>query len=159
MCLSYLLFQMSNHHSFQCGVTLGCGFFEPCPGYTKGDKPFELIRFLELPEAVILFFFLLLSCFETVALWKHVAWITALPVLDNLNSVQHLQPRCLEDRFLPQQNKENKHHESKAASVDVSQLWQPTKGSDDLHSHRLNAKKTHSSPLFGVHLLATSSAC
>ena len=35
--------------------------------------------------------------------------ITTLRVLDCLNSVQHLQPTCLEDRFLRQQRKKKKH--------------------------------------------------
>ena len=35
----------------------------------------------------------------------NIAFIVTLPVLDCLNLVQHLQPRCLEDRFLPQQTK------------------------------------------------------
>ena len=45
-----------------------------------------------------------------------------------------------------------------AASVHVSQLWQPEMRSDDLHSHRGTTRKsTHSSPLKGVHLLAKGS--
>ena len=32
--------------------------------------------------------------------------LTTQPVLGCPNLVQHLQPRCLGDRFLPQQNKE-----------------------------------------------------
>ena len=50
-----------------------------------------------------------LSCFdETAASWKHVAVTTTMAVLDCLNLVQHLQLRCLEDRFLPQQRKKGK---------------------------------------------------
>ena len=69
-----------------------------------------------------------------------------------LHRLRHNQ--CLEDSFLPQQNKENKNYQSKVASVHVSQLWQPTKRSDDLHSYRRTTKSTHSSPSKGAHLLA-----
>ena len=34
---------------------------------------------------------------------SNIALITTLPVLGCLNVVQHLQPRCLEDRLSPQQ--------------------------------------------------------
>ena len=41
--------------------------------------------------------------------WRrgNIASMTALPVLDCLNLVQHMQPSCMEGRFLPQQNKKN----------------------------------------------------
>ena len=61
----------------------------------------------ELRSRAWLNFFL--SCFdESAASWKHVAVTTTLAVLDCLNLVQHLQLRCLEDRFLPQQRKKGK---------------------------------------------------
>ena len=50
-------------------------------------------------------FVLLLLCFETAASWQQVAVTATLPVLDWLNLVQHLQPKCLEDRFLPPQTR------------------------------------------------------
>ena len=40
----------------------------------------------------------------------NIALITTLPLLVCVNLVEHLQPRCLEDRFLPQPNKEKGHH-------------------------------------------------
>ena len=47
--------------------------------------------------------FFVLSC--ALRQWRrgNNAWITTLPILDCLDSVEHLQPRCLEDRFLPQE--------------------------------------------------------
>ena len=39
--------------------------------------------------------------------WRrgNIALVTTLQVLECLNMVQHLQPKCLEDRFLPQQTR------------------------------------------------------
>ena len=39
--------------------------------------------------------------------WRrgNIALVTTLPVLDCLNSAQHLQPRCLDDRLLPQRSR------------------------------------------------------
>ena len=39
--------------------------------------------------------------------WRrgNTALITTLPVLDCLNSVQHLQPKCLAERFFPQRTR------------------------------------------------------
>ena len=50
--------------------------------------------------------FALFDFFGALRQWRrgNIALITTLPVLDCLISVQHLQPRCLEDRFLPQQS-------------------------------------------------------
>ena len=78
--------------------------------------------------------------------WRrcNIALSTTQQVPDCLNSVKHLQPKCLEDRFLPLQSMEHKYHQSKATSVHVSQLGNPTKRSDDLHSRRRTTKKTHS---------------
>ena len=39
----------------------------------------------------------------------NIALIATLPVIGCLNLVQHMQPRCLEDSFLPPQNKEKRH--------------------------------------------------
>ena len=50
-----------------------------------------------------------LPCFfyRALRLWRrgNIALITTPPLLDCLNSVQHLHPRCLEDRFLRKQTK------------------------------------------------------
>ena len=64
--------------------------------------------------------------------WRrgNIALMTTLTALGCLNLVQHLQPRCLEDRFLL--NKQGK------PSITRARLLQ----------------ETHSSPLKGVHLLA-----
>ena len=59
---------------------------------------------------------------------SNIVLMTTLRVLDSLTWCNTCSPRCLEDRFLPQQNKENKHHQSKAAPVHVCQLWEPPNG-------------------------------
>ena len=74
-------------------------------------------------------------------------------MLDCLNSVQHLQPSCLEDRFLPQQNKEKQASLKQGRfSPRFPTLAAHKEGSDDLHSHRRTTKKL--TRLKGVHLLA-----
>ena len=56
-----------------------------------------------LASSFVLFFFF--DC--ALRQWRrgNIALITTQPVPDCLNSVQHLQPLCLEDRFLRQQTK------------------------------------------------------
>ena len=54
------------------------------------------------------FFFLFYSALRQ---WRrgNIALITTLPVLDRQKLAQHLQPKCLEDRFLPTQTREKGH--------------------------------------------------
>ena len=97
-------------------------------------------------------FFLVLGVSERRG---NIALIATLPVLDCLNSVQHLQPSCLEDRFLPQQNKEKPASLKQGCiSPRFPTLAAHKEGSDDLHSHRRTTKKL--TRLKFVHLLAPS---
>ena len=52
----------------------------------------------------------------------NIALITTLPVLNCLNSAQDLQPKCLEDRFLPQQT-------IKKSTAKAQSLWWRTQAS------------------------------
>ena len=55
----------------------------------------------------------------------NIALIITLPVLVCLNSVQHLQPRCLEHSFFPHQNRKNdtsKTPEGRSATFGVRGL-------------------------------------
>ena len=49
MSPSNLLFQMSSHHSLQLGLTLGFWCLNRFLD-VDGDKLFELVKFLELPD-------------------------------------------------------------------------------------------------------------
>ena len=77
------------------------------PYHTRSDLSFCR------PFGCIMDVYTVLCCFYgDLRQWRrgNIALITTIPVLNCLNLVQLLQRRCLEDRFLPQQNKENKHH-------------------------------------------------
>ena len=69
----------------------------------------------------------LCSAIVTVASWKHVAEDTPISVLDCLNlahleSVQHLQPKCLEDRFLPLQTRKKGTGKAPSLQHNISDL-------------------------------------
>ena len=54
----------------------------------------------------------------------NIALIATLPVSDCLNSVQHLQSRCLEDSFLPQQTRKKGTAKAQSHQHIVSHLQQ-----------------------------------
>ena len=65
------------------------------------------------------------ACFclySVLRLWRrgNIELITTLPVLDCPHSVQHLQPRCLEDKFLLQQTRKKKHCQGQSLQDIVS---------------------------------------
>ena len=79
----------------------------------------------------------------------NTALITTLPVLDCLNSVQHVQPRCLEESFLPlQPRKKQEPLKHKSFQLKVSHLWEPKMRPDDLYSQRRTTKNTTHSSTF-----------
>ena len=65
-----------------------------------------LHRFAREASCVMWFFLMCLECIETVAPRQHCIDLNTASAFCCLYSVQHLQPRCLEDRFLPLQKKE-----------------------------------------------------
>ena len=73
-------------------------------------------------------FALCFSVKKALRQWRRgtIALITAPPAPDSLNLVQHLQPRCLEDRFLPQQTRKSQSsvtaapHEAPSGSPQTS---------------------------------------
>ena len=90
-------------------------------------------------------------CYEIVASWQH-----CFDYIDSLNSVQHQQPKCLEDRLLPDQNKEKQASLKKSLCNSTF----PNSGSPKCDQMTCTAhypttkRNTHSSHLKSVHLLA-----
>ena len=75
---------------------------------------------------------------------------------DCLNLVQHMQPKCLEDSFLPLQTRKTSTAESRSFRTTFPISGSSTLQSDGLFSHKqtVPSNPAHSSPLIGVHLLA-----
>ena len=65
--------------------------------------------------------------------WNHDAETTTLPLPDCLNSVHHLQPKCLEDRCLPLQTMEKSTAEAQSLRHVVSHLLAVLRLPSSLH--------------------------
>ena len=83
-------------------------------------------------------------CFFSSALgqWRrgNIALVTTLPVPDCLNLVHHLQPRRLEDRFLPQQPRKKGHSPAQSLQHIISHLPAVLRLPGSVH---LQAKEIH----------------
>ena len=81
--------------------------------------------------------------------------ITTLPVLDCLNSVQHLQPRCLEEDSSLIKTRKNKHRQKQDRfNTTVHISGSPNCGRMACTATAGPPEPTRSSPLIGVYLLA-----